>query len=81
MKIQYYHSCVSNTQAAVAQSVVRRIGSAEVTGSIPVSSFFCAQKYQKYENYSASYNMLWYNYYALLWYGLHNLQEHTHEKI
>ena len=26
--------------AAVAQSVVRRIGSAEVTGPIPVSSFF-----------------------------------------
>ena len=44
MKIQYYHSCVSNTQAAVAQSVVRRIGSAEVTGPIPVSSFFYAQK-------------------------------------
>ncbi len=38
-KIKYYHSCVKNTQAAVAQSVVRRIGSAEVTGSIPVSSF------------------------------------------
>ena len=31
-------------QAAVAQSVERRIGSAEVTGPIPVSSFFCAQK-------------------------------------
>ena len=31
---------VSNEkQAAVAQSVERRIGSAEVTGSIPVSSF------------------------------------------
>ena len=26
--------------AAIAQSVVRRIGSAEVTGPIPVSSFF-----------------------------------------
>ena len=30
--------------AAVAQSVVRRIGSAEVTGPIPVSSFFLCQK-------------------------------------
>ena len=28
------------SQAAVAQSVERRIGSAEVTGPIPVSSFF-----------------------------------------
>ena len=28
-------------QAAVAQSVERRLGKAEVTGSIPVSSFFC----------------------------------------
>ena len=27
-------------QAAIAQSVVRNIGSVEVTGSIPVSSFF-----------------------------------------
>lgn len=31
-------------QAAVAQSVERRIGSAEVTGPIPVSSFFYALK-------------------------------------
>ena len=30
--------------AAVAQSVVRRIGSAEVTGPIPVSSFFTQRK-------------------------------------
>ena len=30
--------------AAVAQSVERRIGSAEVTGPIPVSSFFYALK-------------------------------------
>ena len=30
--------------AAVAQSVERRLGKAEVTGSIPVSSFFCVQK-------------------------------------
>ncbi len=27
-------------QAGIAQSVVRRIGSAEVTGPIPVASFF-----------------------------------------
>ena len=32
------------SQAAVAQSVERRIGSAEVTGPIPVSSFFCCLK-------------------------------------
>ena len=32
-------------QAAIAQSVVRNIGSVEVTGSIPVSSFFsCKSK-------------------------------------
>ena len=30
----------THTDAAVAQSVERRIGSAEVTGPIPVSSFF-----------------------------------------
>ena len=34
--IQY--SSVMKSQAAVAQSVERRIGSAEVTGPIPVSS-------------------------------------------
>ncbi len=39
----YYNSVVGGSsppteQAAVAQSVVRRIGSAEVTGPIPVSS-------------------------------------------
>ena len=28
----------------MAQTVERRIGSAEVTGSIPVSSFFCCEK-------------------------------------
>ena len=33
----------NNRLAAVAQSVERRIGSAEVTGPIPVSSF-CASK-------------------------------------
>ncbi len=32
------------TNAAVAQSVERRIGSAEVTGPIPVSSFCRAEK-------------------------------------
>ncbi len=32
------------SQAAVAQSVERRIGSAEVTGPIPVSSFFLLSK-------------------------------------
>ena len=31
--------CEQHTRAAVAQSVERRIGSAEVTGPIPVSSF------------------------------------------
>lgn len=36
-----YNSVMQNNalQAAVAQSVERRIGSAEVTGPIPVSSF------------------------------------------
>lgn len=34
----YYCVC-ELSHAVVAQSVVRRIGSAEVTGSIPVSSF------------------------------------------
>ena len=36
-----YNSVMGRTiiQAAVAQSVERRIGSAEVTGPIPVSSF------------------------------------------
>lgn len=35
-----------NTQdAAVAQSVVRRIGSAEVTGPIPVASFLYRVRY------------------------------------
>ena len=33
--------------AAVAQSVERRIGSAEVTGPIPVSSFIFLSKNQK----------------------------------
>ena len=31
---------ISFGDAAIAQSVVRNIGSVEVTGSIPVSSFF-----------------------------------------
>ena len=41
-----YISVMQNesSQAAVAQSVERRIGSAEVTGPIPVSSFFYALK-------------------------------------
>ncbi len=34
-----YDSIRELSHAVVAQSVVRRIGSAEVTGSIPVSSF------------------------------------------
>ncbi len=33
-----YYSVCELSHAVVAQSVVRRIGSAEVTGSIPVSS-------------------------------------------
>jgi hypothetical protein len=40
----YSNIGVEKHNAAVAQSVERRIGSAEVTGPIPVSSFFCAQK-------------------------------------
>lgn len=40
----YSNTGVEKHNAAVAQSVERRIGSAEVTGPIPVSSFFCAQK-------------------------------------
>ena len=35
----------THTDAAVAQSVERRIGSAEVTGPIPVSSFEKARVY------------------------------------
>ncbi len=35
----YYISRLKEPDAVVAQSVERRIGSAEVTGSIPVSSF------------------------------------------
>ena len=34
-----YSIIIFGVNAAVAQSVVRRIGSAEVTGPIPVSSF------------------------------------------
>ncbi len=37
-------SCQKATDADVAQSVERRLGKAEVTGSIPVISFFVAQK-------------------------------------
>ena len=37
-----YHSLVNISLAAIAQSVVRRIGSAEVAGPIPASS--CNQK-------------------------------------
>ena len=39
--VQYSSTSVeaTHTDAAVAQSVERRIGSAEVTGPIPVSSF------------------------------------------
>ena len=40
----YSNTGVEKHNAAVAQSVERRIGSAEVTGPIPVSSFFCAKK-------------------------------------
>ena len=43
----YSNTGVEKHNAAVAQSVERRIGSAEVTGPIPVSSFFCAQKDHK----------------------------------
>ena len=41
--ISYFSDIAENCyeQAAIAQSVVRNIGSVEVTGSIPVSSFFC----------------------------------------
>ena len=40
IKIKYYLECekMHMQVAAMAQSVERRIGSAEVTGSIPVSS-------------------------------------------
>ncbi len=34
----YFHTSRKMKQAAIAQSVVRNIGSVEVTGSIPVSS-------------------------------------------
>ena len=34
-----YHSCPKGYDADVAQSVERRLGKAEVTGPIPVSSF------------------------------------------
>ena len=38
--ILLFVECLDNTQqAAVAQAVERRIGSAEVTGPIPVGSF------------------------------------------
>ncbi len=37
--IEYSSLMQEASQAAVAQSVERRIGSAEVTGPIPVSSF------------------------------------------
>ena len=43
----YSNTGVEKHNAAVAQSVERRIGSAEVTGPIPVSSFFYAQKDHK----------------------------------
>ena len=43
----YSNTDVEKHNAAVAQSVERRIGSAEVTGPIPVSSFFYAQKDHK----------------------------------
>ena len=43
----YSNTGVEKHNAAVAQSVERRIGSAEVTGPIPVRSFFCAQKDHK----------------------------------
>ena len=40
------YDCIRElSHADVAQSVVRRIGSAEVTGSIPVSSFGKARIY------------------------------------
>ena len=43
MHMLYYRTVIGGEprcqDAAVAQSVVRRIGSAEVTGPIPVSSF------------------------------------------
>ena len=35
---RYFHTSRKIKQAAIAQSVVRNIGSVEVTGSIPVSS-------------------------------------------
>lgn len=35
----YYHCCISHMCAVVAQSVERRLGKAEVGGSIPLDSF------------------------------------------
>ena len=46
IQLTYLYSCdklyefSEMRQAGIAQSVVRRIGSAEVTGPIPVASFF-----------------------------------------
>ena len=44
-----YHGTISKVhqQAAIAQSVVRNIGSVEVTGSIPVSSSGMIDSFQK----------------------------------
>ena len=50
--VQYISVAHKPSQAAVAQSVERRIGSAEVTGPIPVSSL------KKVENKGFSRNLL-----------------------
>ena len=44
--VQYISVAPKPLQAAVAQSVERRIGSAEVTGPIPVSSLKIPDDYQ-----------------------------------
>lgn len=47
--ISYFSDIAENCyeQAAIAQSVVRNIGSVEVTGSIPVSSSGMIDSFQK----------------------------------
>ena len=58
----------THTDAAVAQSVERRIGSAEVTGSIPVTSFLFLLKnsensvknHKKSQKITATINILCY---------------------
>ena len=38
--IVYYKRCIEHMRAALAQSVERRLGKAEVGGSIPLGSLF-----------------------------------------